>query len=155
MSYTPNTWTTGDTITAAKLNNIEQGIANAGGVLICTSSYDGDLDKYVLDKTAQEIYEAFTGGTPVYIKAQYGTIDDYIGNTFMCPLVWISNYNYTGNIRFFASKADLNGGSVDGEYGTGKPSVTVYEAESLNEYPKHWFTTTVNDSNMVEGSVSD
>lgn len=31
MSYTPNTWTTGDTITATKLNNIEQGIANAGG----------------------------------------------------------------------------------------------------------------------------
>lgn len=30
MSYTPNTWATGDTITAAKLNNIEQGIANAG-----------------------------------------------------------------------------------------------------------------------------
>lgn len=31
MTYTPNTWTTGDTITAAKLNNMEDGIANAGG----------------------------------------------------------------------------------------------------------------------------
>ena len=31
MSYTPTTWTTGDTITATKLNKIEQGIANAGG----------------------------------------------------------------------------------------------------------------------------
>ncbi len=31
MSYTPTTWATGDTITAAKLNNIEDGIANAGG----------------------------------------------------------------------------------------------------------------------------
>ena len=30
MSYTPTTWATGDTITAAKLNNMEQGIANAG-----------------------------------------------------------------------------------------------------------------------------
>lgn len=35
MSYTPTTWQTGDTITAAGLNKIEQGIANAGG-----SSYD-------------------------------------------------------------------------------------------------------------------
>lgn len=33
MSYTPNTWTTGDTITATKLNKIEQGIANAGSVV--------------------------------------------------------------------------------------------------------------------------
>lgn len=31
MSYTPTTWVTGDTITATKLNNMEQGIANAGG----------------------------------------------------------------------------------------------------------------------------
>lgn len=31
MTYTPNTWVTGDTITAAKLNNMEDGIANAGG----------------------------------------------------------------------------------------------------------------------------
>ena len=30
MSYTPTTWTTGDTITASSLNKIEQGIANAG-----------------------------------------------------------------------------------------------------------------------------
>lgn len=31
MSYTPTTWTTGDTITAAKLNKIENGIADGGG----------------------------------------------------------------------------------------------------------------------------
>lgn len=31
MSYTPTTWTTGDTITATALNKIEQGIADAGG----------------------------------------------------------------------------------------------------------------------------
>ena len=31
MSYTPTTWTTGDTITATKLNKIENGIASAGG----------------------------------------------------------------------------------------------------------------------------
>lgn len=31
MSYTPTTWTTGDTITASAMNKIEQGIAGAGG----------------------------------------------------------------------------------------------------------------------------
>ena len=28
--YTPNTWITGDIITAEKLNNLEQGVAGAG-----------------------------------------------------------------------------------------------------------------------------
>lgn len=31
MSYTPTTWSTGDTITASALNKIEQGIAGSGG----------------------------------------------------------------------------------------------------------------------------
>ena len=156
MSYTPNTWTTGDTITATKLNNIEQGIANAGGggAMIVTSTYDGDTDKWVLDKTAQEIYDAFMGGTPVYIKVQYGTTSDYSGNVFMCPLVWIANYNYTNDIKFYASKADMNGIAVDGQHSTGKPSITAYEAHALNDYPWHFFTATVNNTSMVEGSVS-
>lgn len=52
MSYTPNTWQTGDTITAAKLNNMEQGIASAGGVLIVNES------NKTLDKTWQTISDA-------------------------------------------------------------------------------------------------
>lgn len=32
MAYIPTTWNTGDTITAAAMNKIENGIANAGGV---------------------------------------------------------------------------------------------------------------------------
>ena len=31
MAYTPTNWTTGDTITATKLNKMEQGIAEGGG----------------------------------------------------------------------------------------------------------------------------
>lgn len=31
MAYTPTTWVTGDTVTATKLNKLEQGVANAGG----------------------------------------------------------------------------------------------------------------------------
>ena len=34
MSYTPTTWTTGDTITATKLNKMEQGIASGGYDLV-------------------------------------------------------------------------------------------------------------------------
>lgn len=31
MAYTKQTWTTGDTVTASKMNHIEDGIENAGG----------------------------------------------------------------------------------------------------------------------------
>ena len=30
MAYTPTTWVAGDTVTATKLNKLEQGVANAG-----------------------------------------------------------------------------------------------------------------------------
>ena len=64
MSYTPTTWNTGDTITATKLNKIENGIANAGSAMIVTSSEVNGAQ--TMDKTAQEIYDAFLSGTPVY-----------------------------------------------------------------------------------------
>ena len=40
MSYTPTTWTTGDTITATAMNKIENGIANAGSDYDLVILYD-------------------------------------------------------------------------------------------------------------------
>ena len=47
MSYTPHTWTTGETITAAKLNALENGAAEGGGydaVIRLTHSNDSGAD---------------------------------------------------------------------------------------------------------------
>lgn len=33
MAYEPKTWECGDVVTAEALNNLEQGVANAGGSL--------------------------------------------------------------------------------------------------------------------------
>lgn len=55
MAYTPTTWATGDTITAALLNKMEGGIADAGGgggILVATDT------EGTLDKTWQEIFNA-------------------------------------------------------------------------------------------------
>ena len=55
MSYTKHTWTNGETVTAAKMNNIEAGIeeaASGGGVLVVTDTNGA------LDKTWQEIYDS-------------------------------------------------------------------------------------------------
>ena len=53
MSYTKQTWETGDIITAEKLNHMEDGISEGGGGVLVVHDVDGTLDK-----TWQEIYDA-------------------------------------------------------------------------------------------------
>lgn len=55
MSYTKNTWKSGDTVTSAKLNNIEDGIASSGAFMVHGTISDGTV---TLDKTWKEIYNA-------------------------------------------------------------------------------------------------
>lgn len=50
MAYTPTNWKSGDVVTSAKLNKLEQGVASSGGVLVVHVSVGG-----VLDKTYREI----------------------------------------------------------------------------------------------------
>ena len=57
MSYTPTTWAAGDTVTSAKLNKIEQGITNAG-VLVVNVNVDIGNNIATLDRTWQEINDA-------------------------------------------------------------------------------------------------
>lgn len=59
MSYVQHTWQNDELITAAKLNNLEEGVAAGGGggsssILFVTN------DDGTLDKTWQEIYDAMT-----------------------------------------------------------------------------------------------
>lgn len=65
MAYVKNTWATGDVISAEKLNNIENGVESAeqGGsnLFAITVSGDGAFD-HTLNKTWQEIYDAFLAG---------------------------------------------------------------------------------------------
>lgn len=56
MSYTPTNWKAGDTVTSAKLNKMEQGIAN--NILIVEITTDEETEKQVMNKTWQEIFDA-------------------------------------------------------------------------------------------------
>ena len=63
MSYTKHTWTNGEVVTAAKMNNIETGIEEAssgggsgGGVLVVNMD-----ENNALDKTWQEIHDGGFG----------------------------------------------------------------------------------------------
>lgn len=69
MSYTPTTWANGDTITAQKMNNIEQGIVDAssgGGPLCCniTMNAGGEL---VADQTLADVAAALAAEEHVLI----------------------------------------------------------------------------------------
>lgn len=63
MNYTPNTWTNGDVITAAKLNNIEQGIQEVG--------YDAEI-KITYPTSGAAIYTIINGS--------YAKLDSLIRN---------------------------------------------------------------------------
>lgn len=65
MSYTPTTWAAGDTVTAAKLNKIEQGVAAASGVLVVHIALNDDY--WVCDKTASEIWTATQSGIVLFM----------------------------------------------------------------------------------------
>lgn len=70
MAYTKQTWATGDTITAAKLNHMEDGIAAAGRIMFINST-SGKLDK-----TVREIYDAMTQGIRCVIVIDDGPLED-------------------------------------------------------------------------------
>lgn len=86
MSYVKTTWHTGDVVTSAKLNNMEDGIANAGGYLYAELSYDDSTSTYSCNKTNAELYEAWQNGANIGLRE--GNEEDgytYLGLLRMTP----------------------------------------------------------------------
>lgn len=65
MSYTPNTWQTGDTVTAEKLNNIESGIVNNDIFIIHLTPTSQDMSG-TMAETPAEITAAVSAGKRIY-----------------------------------------------------------------------------------------
>lgn len=110
MSYEPTNWKSGDTVTSAKLNKIEQGIANAGGgggALIVTNT-DGTLDK-----TWQEIHDA----APLV----WGVSRGYLYS----PMLAVAEFDGEYIVSFFAPTEQGNVEFID------------YVASSADGYPVH------------------
>lgn len=81
MSYTKQTWQTGDTITAEKLNHIEDGIADGGVLLVGL-----DEQTMALDKKWQQIADAalavIHADTGVGHTATIPCTEIHAGNTY-------------------------------------------------------------------------
>ena len=101
MSYEPTNWKTGDVVTSAKLNKLENGVAGAGGVLVVHDN-DGTLDK-----TWKEIRDAM--GTGIAIVS---SIFDEETNTDIITQALISGNEY---------QVIVNGGSYISDSENGYP----------------------------------
>lgn len=96
MAYTPTTWVTGDTVTATKMNKLEQGVANAGGGKYDVYDYiikQVDSNTPTLEKGSwQDVYNALQDMEPImglFIKnltpGQYhDTVSLFIPITYTC-----------------------------------------------------------------------
>lgn len=137
MAYTKQTWANGDTVTAAKLNHIEDGIADtgsSGGVAVVDCYFDNVMEEYALDATVQEIYDTIEAGTPVFVKYRYGAIPtDYVSYQSLAPVVHI--YKYDTVYRVVVSRA-LHCGNLGGFNNMFQPAVYVFGANYEEDKPQ-------------------
>ena len=77
MAYEKQTWVTGEVITKEKLNHMEDGIADSGGVIVAEEDSDAQLDK-----TWQEICDALSEKKQVYVYAHRLLGDDEFETRF-------------------------------------------------------------------------
>ncbi len=90
MSYTPTTWVTGDTITATKLNKLENGVANAGG-----GGYDAVI-KLVHDNSSSVDNESYL--TPSIVSGTFAEIADKLENDEI-PVILVLYENPFFNLK--------------------------------------------------------
>lgn len=87
MNYIKNTWKTGDIVSSQKLNHMEDGIVDAGGIMVIN-----DTDN-TLDKTWQEIYDAMSAGKLCVVRKDEGTLEGGI-EAYIVTIVYLSGEEY-------------------------------------------------------------
>lgn len=125
MAYTPTTWTTGDDVTATKLNKLEQGVANAGSVLIVTDTNG------TLDKTFAEICDALDNGIPCFVKYYEELFDGEVVYRILAPVVQAYLYGSMYRVQATISTSE----AVSTYSGAGTPALWTYSATSTQSYP--------------------
>lgn len=87
MSYSATTWSSGDVITAEKLNKIEQGISNKN---IISAPFICIADNYALNCSYNDIKNALLANKKIYLKS-----NDYGGAYYLLgKLLYTKSDNY-------------------------------------------------------------
>ena len=156
MSYTPTEWECGDTITAAKMNKIEQGIADAsnnGGVLIVHTAQQtvGDSLFLVMDKTMSELLEAYEAGKTIIVEEPdlTGMNDGVAIRLYVSKLHIANNYGYALAVTFNGSDTAESSAPY---YNDATEVVSAsYDNDGLGHssfspYLSRWYGTQYNDN---------
>lgn len=115
MAYTPTNWKNGDVVTSAKLNKLEQGVADAGGVLVCHE----DETTRALDHTFKEIADAVF--VVLYMNDETST------NVY--TLIYLEDQAGTYRVAFFGDGVNLSyTASAENEY-------PVYDSDDSDDGP--------------------
>lgn len=99
MSYTPTTWAAGDTVTAAKLNKLEQGVASSGGVLVVHATWNDEQTILTLDKTYKEIFDAGFAVLVFYPEEDsksFATLAEMYKTSRFCSVNFVG-YSFSGS----------------------------------------------------------
>ena len=87
MSYEKQTWQTGDVITATKLNHMEDGIADGGGIMLVETTFDSSNERYTSDVLYSDVVTAYESGTHVVVHIPKQ-------DSYSQPEVWLGVNGY-------------------------------------------------------------
>lgn len=110
MAYEPTEWKTGDVVTSAKLNKLEEAVAGMSPLVVTV----GDND--TLSKKWSVIWEAFSAGRTVVIYSQEAVPPMY--NAALATLVTVV-------------------GEDEGKYGVVTAQGETFSTESADGYPEY------------------
>lgn len=108
MTYEKTNWQTGDVVTAEKLNKMEGGIENAGGVLIIepTITHEGEAIIFNLHTSFNDIKNALLSGKNIIVQYVVPLSPDHIGYAIrpfsLMDIDWVDGIGYTISFEFEA-----------------------------------------------------
>ena len=136
MAHTNNTWQTGDTITATKLNNME--------VVYTTLN----TSTKQLDMTYAQIFNAMKAGKRVYVYCDTSSSNwesEFSNYIYISEIFKVQKYNTT--YRVYAHGVGLN--TIGSTSPAGLPGVMTVTVTGANAYPVYAMTAYVNTSYVV------
>ena len=124
MSYEPTNWKSGDTITSAKLNKLENGLAEAsggggGGVLIIGMT--AEAGTLTLDKTWQEIYDHMSAGG----QAMVFKVSTLADNPFVQQVIASSCEGFPSDSEYYVVFYDTTFPQFSATSPSGYPSASL------------------------------
>lgn len=123
MAYEPTNWKSGDVVTAAKLNKIEQGIYGSVFIVHLTEGQEGT----VADATIQEIYDAAITGCLVRATYFNGVPIDPDEVFYGDSSLFLSTMGYNPEVGYGAVFVGVNQSM--------QLYVLTLAAENMNDYP--------------------